>query len=151
MKIIIRSTKLSDINQMMAVNEITLPENYDKIFWEYKFHEAKQHSFVAIGMGEVIGYIFADDESIISFAILNKFCNKGVGKNLMHHCLNTYTKPVTLHVRISNKRAIHLYESIGFIYSKLITNYYNKPDEDAHEMTWFPGTKHIEHKKINIV
>ncbi|QKF94734.1 ribosomal RNA methyltransferase FtsJ domain protein [Fadolivirus algeromassiliense] len=151
MKIIIRPTKFHDITQMMEVNENSLPENYNREFWSQKFHEGKTHSFVAIGLGKVIGYIFCDDQSIISFAIDEMYRGKGIGKQLIHHCLNTYKSPVRLHVRVNNFTALKLYRSLGFTEAETLKDYYVEPVEDAYLMEWKPaGVRYLEHHKMNI-
>ena len=114
-KIFIRSTKFLDISQIKKINEASLQENYPKSYWDEKFHEGKTHSFVAICLNQIIGYIFCADSNIMSFAIIEQYRNKGIGKQLMHCCLNTFDIAVTLHVRISNENAIKLYRSAGFV------------------------------------
>lgn len=151
MKIIIRSTKLLDVNQMMKLNQKILPENYDHEYWIEKFHEGKTHSFVATWATLVIGYIFCDDTTIISFAIDEKFRGKGLGKQLLHCCLNTYTKPVRLHVRCSNEIALKLYKSVGFIEEEKISEYYTDPIEEAYLMVHKPtGIRYEEKRKLNV-
>lgn len=149
MKIIFRPTKLSDINQMMQLNEKSLAENYQKEFWNMKFYEGKNHSFVAVWATLIIGYIFCDGDCIISFALDEKFRGKGVGRQLIHHCLNTYTNPVKLHVRVTNDVALKLYRSLGFVETETIVDYYTTPTENAYAMIWKPnGTKYEIKKKI---
>lgn len=135
--------------------EINLNASYDpftEAFWTEKFHKSKCHSFVAIGLAEIIGYIFCDEEYIISFVIDEKYRGKGIGTQLIHHSLNTYKKPVNLHVRISNEKAQKLYHSLGFIEIETIKDYYIDPTEDAYKMEWAPSpkTKFEEYKKLNI-
>lgn len=151
MKVVIRPTKFSDIPQLMKLNQETLPENYTQEFWSQKFYEGKSHSFVAVHGGEVIGYAFCDKELLISFALNEKFRNKGIGKQLLYHCLNTFTTPVSLHVRVSNEVALKLYKSVGFKEDKKIDGYYVNPVEDAFEMKWEPtGIKYKETKKLKV-
>lgn len=150
MKILIRPTKLTDIAQMMTLNQNSLPENYDKEFWMQKFHVCKSHSFVALVSGDIIGYIFADNDSIISFAVDSKYRGKGIGKQLLHHCLNTFTNSVKLHVRVSNEPALKLYSLLGFKETETIKNYYVSPVEDSYVMEWKPtAIKYEEKKKFN--
>lgn len=151
MKILIRQTKFIDIKQMMNLNEKSLTENYDREFWNQTFHIGKTHSFVAIWATTVIGYIFCDNDTIISLAIDDKFRNKGIGKQLLHNCLNTYNTPVKLHVRVTNDVALKLYKSLRFIEEEKITEYYVNPTEDAYTMIWKPnGIKYEEKRRINI-
>lgn len=151
MKITIRQTRFLDINRMMEINQKSLTENYEKDFWSTKFYEGKTHSFVAIGMGMVIGYIFCDKDTIISVAIDEKYRGKGIGRQLLNYCLNTYKTPVKLHVRINNEPALKLYRSLGFIETETLNEYYIDPIEDAYLMEWKPtGVKYEENRKISI-
>ena len=151
MKIIIRPTKFLDINQMMELNQRALPENYNREFWSQKFYEGKTHSFVATWATLVIGYIFCDETTIISFAIDEKFRGKGLGKQLLYCCLNTYNKPVRLHVRVSNEIALKLYRSVGFVEEEKMSEYYSNPTEGAYQMIRkLTNIKYEEKRKLNI-
>lgn len=151
MKLIIRPMTFIDINQVMEVNQNSLPENYPKEYWILKFHEGKTHSFVATMASMIIGYIFCDNNTIISFAISEKYRGKGIGKHLIQNCLNTFQNPVTLHVRITNEPALKLYKSFGFIEKELLNEYYTNPVDDAYLMEWTPtDVLYIGFKKINV-
>lgn len=138
MKIIIRLMKLIDVGQMMELNKKCLPENYPRNYWIDTYQKGKTHSFVAVFANLVIGYVFCDENTIISFAVDEKFRNKKIGKQLMHHCLNTFTTNVTLHVRVTNDIAINLYKSLGFIEKETLIEYYANPKADAFTMTRAP-------------
>lgn len=152
MKILFRSMKLLDINQVKKINEENLPENYSKDFWIETFHDgAKLHSFVAEAMTQIIGYVFSDQEGVISLAVDNRFRGKGIAEQLMKHCLNTYTNDITLHVRKSNLQALNLYKKLGFNEKDVITDYYINPTEDALLLFWkFNNDRFVENKKMNV-
>ena len=135
-KVVIRPAKFGDINQIMAVNARNLPENYSEGFWRATFAEGggKSRSFVATYASDIVGYIFCDSESIVSFAIDEAFRRLGVGRQLMHHCLNAQTGPIHLHVRVDNESAIALYTSVGFTATNVIEGYYSYGN--ALEMRW---------------
>lgn len=149
-KVLIRPAKYSDLPHMMRVNMTNLPENYDAKFWIDIYNEAegRRHSFVATYATEVIGYIFCDKESVISFAIDEEYRRGGIGKQLMCHSLNSFTVPVHLHVKIDNEPAINLYKGVGFTEKAIIKQYYSET-EDAYELEWKPTkTKFQEIRKI---
>jgi len=151
MKIVIKPMKFMDINQVMEVNQNSLPENYPKEFWVLKFYEGKTHSFVVTISCTVIGYIFCDNNSIISFAISEKYRGKGIGKCLMQNCLNTFEIPVTLHVRSHNEPALKLYRTFGFIEKETLIDYYINPVDNADLMEFTStGYKYEEIRKLNI-
>lgn len=132
MKIILRPMKLIDIGQMMDLNQRSLPENYPRNFWIETYQKGKAHSYVAVFSKLIIGYVFCNENTIISVAIDEKYRNKGIGKQLMHLSLNTFNTTVNLHVRTTNKIAIHLYESLNFDINDKIHGYYG--NEDAYTM-----------------
>jgi [ribosomal protein S18]-alanine N-acetyltransferase len=151
MKIILRPARFLDIDEMMEVNQACLQENYTKEFWIDKFNEGKIHCFVATAMNRVIGYIFCDNNTVLSFAIMERYRGKSVGKNLMYHCLNTFKTPVGLHVRVTNDVALKLYKSLEFVEKEKIYKYYSNPIEDAYLMERKPnGSIYPETKKMNI-
>lgn len=150
-KIVIRNTKLMDLKQMSASNKRNLTENYDMDYWSETFNTngGKKHSFVATFASEIIGYIFASDDCIISFAIDEPFRRFGIGKQLLAHCLNTFTNFVTLHVRKSNEAARNLYKSFDFTDNRLIEGYYT--NEDAYEMIHkYNNKKYSQRSKLNV-
>ena len=139
MKIIIRSMKLHDINQIIVINEGAMAEHYPKESWVCKFYEGKSHSFVAISAGMVIGYIACSASYIVSFAVDSKFRGHGIGRQLLYHCLNTFESPVYLHARVNNATALRLYQSLNFIVRETLHDYYVSPIEDAYLMEWKPS------------
>lgn len=41
---------------------------------------------------------------------------------------------VDLYVRVSNKKAIQMYEKMGYVVYRRVLDYYSEPDEDAFDM-----------------
>jgi [ribosomal protein S18]-alanine N-acetyltransferase len=152
MKILIRQAKFSDLSQIDALNRKSLAENYNREFWIEKFNLGKDHCFVAICANEIIGYIFCDQGFVISFAVHELYRSKGIGQELLHHCLNSMNNKIKLHVRVSNEAAIKLYKKIGFTEEERMKNYYLSPPEDAYLMKWEKSlsVKFTERKKMNI-
>lgn len=148
-KVIIRPMRFLDINQVIEVNQKCLPENYNKVYLIDKFQKenAKNHSFVAECSKNIIGYIFCNDEMIISFAIYKEFRNKKIGTELLCHCLNTLSE-VKLQVRVSNNIAIELYNKLGFTFDTKIDNYYSNPTEDGYILKYKNDMKYPIDKKL---
>lgn len=148
----IRSAKFSDHKGMRAVTARNLTENYESEYWKFVL-EGNKYSFVATESNLIIGYILCDGKSIISFAIDEIYRGKGLGRQLLSHCLNMVTDTIMLHVDIANINAISLYESFGFIKSFEITNYYRNPDRNAWEMirtSTETSTKYTTKNKLTI-
>lgn len=77
----------------------------------------------------------AGEGEITNVVIAKKFRQKGIGRKLMEYMLNEAKRvgigDCTLEVRVSNKAAIHLYESLGFRSEGIRPGFYEKPVEDA--------------------
>lgn len=145
--------KLSDLSQVIEINEKSMPETYPCDFWIQKFYQGKNHCFVAVHSAAIIGYILCDGARITSFAIDEKYRSKGIGKILIQQCLNTIQQLyVTLHVRVGNAVAIKLYTSLNFVIEETVPNYYQTPDEDAYLMKWKSnGPRFPDRKKLTLL
>src|SRR5271157_5474079 len=101
-KVVFRQAKLSDLPKMKILNEKSLQENYDYEYWKAKWDTHKQHCHVALNCNDVVGYIFADDKTIISVAIDEKYRNKKIGTELLKHVLNSYPLNITNNESVNN-------------------------------------------------
>lgn len=134
-KVKILPAKRKDRHEMKAINEECLPENYTIEFWEMiiSYH----NSFIVRIDSYIAGYCLCDDKGIIcSFAILPKYRGVGFGERLLsttlEHLGKKYKQSI-LQVRVSNEKAINLYNKHGFKVNKTLSKYYGD-DEDAFEM-----------------
>lgn len=131
----VRKARRKDRQAMKACNERNLPENYELSYWEEKINDYK--SYVLLNEEKnIVGYCLCDGEQIISLAIDELYRRKGWGETLLKKCIEECenNRPLSLHVRISNEHAIHLYSKLGFVIHASKSNYYNNPLEGAHEM-----------------
>lgn len=105
--------------------------------------DAATHFFVAVSDGNVIGYLgisaVADEGYITNIAVTENQRGRGVGTLLLDRCLTLARELtlafVSLEVRVSNERAISLYEKMGFSNEGRRKNFYTNPTEDAIIMT----------------
>lgn len=109
-----------------------------------RYHIKKEKTFVITKDGTVIGYMilvyYKSNIRIYSIAILPQFRKKGYGTKLILHALDIakkmHKKYLSLEVNVHNKRAIALYETIGFIKQCRIQKYYHGK-VDAYKMHRF--------------
>ena len=95
--------------------------------------------YVAEVDGEIAGCCgirnIAGEGEITNVVVAEKFRKQGIGKQLMEYMLKEAPKygigDCTLEVRVSNKPAIHLYETLGFRGEGIRPDFYEKPAEDA--------------------
>ncbi|KKA26573.1 hypothetical protein TD95_005390 [Thielaviopsis punctulata] len=165
----IRVLQVSDVPLVQHANIENLPENY---FLKYHLYHAlswPQLSFVAVDVSrpektpydypKIVGYVLAKMEEepadgikhghITSLSVMRTHRRLGIAEKLMRQSqqamVETYgAEYVSLHVRISNKAAIHLYrETLGFKTDKIEAKYY-ADGEDAFSMRL--DLKHIRQK-----
>lgn len=149
----IRRFQRSDLEQVMQINRICLPENYSVSFF-LSLHEKFPATFiVAEEDGEVIGYVMCRIENglpgfglfgirrkghVVSIAVLPKHQRKGIGYALMQEAMKGMVghkaKECYLEVRTSNTAAVNLYKKMGFEIARIMRNYY-ADGEDAYVMS----------------
>jgi len=149
----LRQFKPSDLDRVIHINEVCLPENYSSFFFMDLFQHFPETFIVAEEDGEVAAYIMCRIESgmpsfrsfdipkkghIISVAVLPQYRRKGVAYALVckaTQAMSLYkAKECYLEVRVSNIPAINLYRKLGFKTTRTIKAYY-ADGEDAHLMS----------------
>ena len=147
----IRRATVDDLLKMQQTNLLCLPENYQYKYYIYHYlswpsllHVAEDHN------GKIVGYVLAklEDEDIkqgeiqghiTSISVLRTYRRLGVASKLMNHAINMMQEYfeadyVSLHVRVSNRPALHLYHSnLGFEVRGVEKEYY-ADKEDAYKM-----------------
>ena len=142
---------MEDLLKMQQTNLLCLPENYQFKYYIYHYlswpsllHVAEDHN------GKIVGYVLAklEDEDIkqgeiqghiTSISVLRTYRRLGVASKLMNHALNMMQEYfdadyVSLHVRVSNRPALHLYHNnLGFDVRGIEKGYY-ADTEDAYKM-----------------
>lgn len=131
-KIIVRLATRKDRLGIREVNEKSLPVGYDEKTWETMI--SQKLSFVAVASGLVVGYIVGNkDGCIVSFAVLETYRGKGLGKRLMlqfiEHMREAKYKQLILRVKVSNTIAQKLYLSMGFKQISILDKYYDNKED----------------------
>jgi len=149
----LRKFKPSDLDKVVHINQVCLPENYSNYFFMDLYQQFPETFIIAEGDEEIVGYIMCRIETglptfrtfeipkkghIISVAVLPQHRNKGIGYALVGSALEAMTnhkaKECYLEVRASNLPAINLYRKLGFQITKTIKGYYSD-GESAYMMT----------------
>ena len=147
----IRRATVEDLLKMQQTNLLCLPENYQFKYYIYHYlswpallHVAEDHN------GKIVGYVLAklEDEDvkpgevqghITSISVLRTYRRLGVASKLMSHAINMMQEYfdadfVSLHVRVSNRPALHLYhKNLGFDVRGIEKEYYGDKG-DAYKM-----------------
>jgi peptide alpha-N-acetyltransferase len=138
---------------MQACNLLNLPENYTYMYYLYHITSWPNILFVAEADNKkIVGYVLAkledDDESkkkhyneahITSLSVLRTHRKLGIATKLMqaaHHQMKTVYNChyCSLRVRVSNRAAITLYQSILGYEIRFTEQGYYADKEDAYDM-----------------
>jgi ribosomal-protein-alanine N-acetyltransferase len=95
--------------------------------------------YVAEEDGRLLGgcgvLMIVGEGNITNVVVVPEMRNKGVGTGLLQHMIKEGQKEgltaYTLEVRVSNTRAIHVYEKLGFVSEGIRPGFYERPAEDA--------------------
>ena len=140
----LRRFKPDDLNRVIYINQICLPENYSSFFFMDLFQRFPETFIVAEKDEMIVGYIMCRIESgfsifrsfgalkkghVISIAVLPEYRNQGVGYALIQEALRAMStsydaKECYLEVRVSNTTAVNLYKKIGFEGERTVRGYY---------------------------
>ncbi|KAH9892401.1 acyl-CoA N-acyltransferase [Xylariomycetidae sp. FL2044] len=155
----IRRLEAHDLPLIQHANLENLPENYFMKYYLYHALSWPQLSYVAVDVSrpkktpydypKIVGYVLAKMEEepadgvqhghITSLSVMRTHRRLGIAEKLMRQSqlamVETFgAQYVSLHVRVSNKAAIHLYtKTLGFDQEKPEPKYY-ADGEDAHCM-----------------
>ncbi|KAI5840699.1 acyl-CoA N-acyltransferase [Morchella snyderi] len=155
----IRVLQPSDIPHVQLANITNLPENYFLKYYLYHALSWPQLSYVAVDFSyadnhpgeppKIVGYVLAKMEEeptdgvqhghITSLSVMRTHRRLGLAEKLMRQSQKAMVeafgaKYVSLHVRVSNKAALHLYrDTLQFEVDKVEEKYY-ADGENAYSM-----------------
>jgi ribosomal-protein-alanine N-acetyltransferase len=133
----------ADLDAVMNINRVCLPENYAPYFFLDTFNTLPEAFVVAECEGRVVGYImcrlehgfsdlrklrFARKGHIVSVAVIPEYRNMGIACSLVQQALSAMSARSVdecyLEVRVNNYPAINLYRKLGFQVTRTIPRYY---------------------------
>lgn len=149
----LRLFKPADLEHVMHINKLCLPENYAPFFFMDLYKRFPKTFVVAEENGEVVGYVMCRIETafpgfglfgaakkghVISIAVLPSHQHQGIGFALMKEVMKAMVeydaKKCFLEVRASNTAGVSLYRKMGFEVKRMIRGYY-ADGEDAYVMS----------------
>lgn len=144
----IRQATVDDLLQMQRCNLMCLPENYQLKYYFYHILSWPQLLYVAEDYdGQIVGYVLAKMEEeatevhghITSLSVARTHRKLGLASRLMSAAHNAMrevfgAKYSSLHVRVGNQGALHLYkDTLGYQVHDREEKYY-ADGEDAFDM-----------------
>ena len=149
----LRKFALSDLQSVMEINKLCLPENYSDFFFVDLYRRFPETFIVAEEEGTIIGYIMCRIEvglsslgfgglvkkgHVVSVAVMPEHRRKGCGEALVCNTMEAMklygSKQCYLEVRVTNEQAIKLYKKLEFEVARTVHGYY-ADGEDAFVMT----------------
>ncbi|MCW4009395.1 MAG: GNAT family N-acetyltransferase [Candidatus Bathyarchaeota archaeon] len=149
----LRKFKPDDLQKVMRINRVCLPENYTDMFF-MDLHERFSETFiVAEENREIVGYIMCRIEvglgsfglgglirkgHVVSLAVLPKSRHHGMASALLEAAMagmsNYKAKQIYLEVRVTNEAGVNLYRKVGLSITRTIPGYYSD-GENAYVMS----------------
>ncbi|MDI9609659.1 MAG: ribosomal protein S18-alanine N-acetyltransferase [Candidatus Verstraetearchaeota archaeon] len=150
-KFAVREFRPGDLESVITINKVCLPENYSPDFF-MEHHWENPRIFLVAQVGDkVVGYNmcriefgisnikrdFAKKGHVISIAVLEGYRGMGIGRKLMEEGMKNVRESgaseIYLEVRQSNLPAIQLYRKLGFRAVRVLEGYY-RDGENAYLM-----------------
>lgn len=139
----IRRMEEKDLDRITELEEELFPADpWQKKNFLYELSENPYaRLFVCEKDGTIAGYadlwIMFEQAQIANLAVAGEYQGRGIGRELMECCLKEAEEAgcevISLEVRVSNARAISLYQKSGFIRAAVRKGYYEN-GEDADLM-----------------
>ena len=142
-----------DLQKVMHINRICLPENYTDVFFVDLYQKYPETFIVAEEDGNIVGYIMCRIEiglssigmggltrkgHVVSLAVMPENRKQGIASALLKEAmqgLQSYkAKQIFLEVRVTNDDAVTLYKKLGLAVTRTIGGYYSD-GEDAYVMS----------------
>lgn len=136
MELMIRKAELSDIPDIMKIENLAFAEPWKEISFreEISSHEV----FVLMKNSKLAAYIcgwkILDEYNITNLAVKENLRRNGLAEKLVSYIIEIHRKDcslIYLEVRESNLAARKLYKKMGFGVIGVRKNYYPNPREDA--------------------
>ncbi|MCI8409140.1 MAG: ribosomal protein S18-alanine N-acetyltransferase [Lachnospiraceae bacterium] len=135
----IRYMKKEDLDQVWGIEQTLFSKPWSKQDFLDALSKEENIYIVAEDKEQILGYCgiwgVAGEGQITNVAVKKEYQGKGIATSLFCDVLKKgETKELhvyTLEVRVSNNRAIHLYEKMGFVSAGVRKNFYELPTEDA--------------------
>jgi len=148
----IQEFREADLDQVMYINKVCLPENYPSFFFMSIHYKFPKSFLVAVDQGTLCGYCMWRIEKglsnfalrwskkghLVSIAVLEANRKQGIGELLLMKGMQSMkeeygAQEFILEVRVSNTPAIKMYEKHQYTNIKTLDAYY-RDGENAYMM-----------------
>ena len=134
-----RALGLSDLNAIDAIEQRAYRTPWSRSMFASELAKASSVCIGAFDGERLIGYVinsrYVDAWHIMNVAVDPDYRRRGVATRLLEQVFeqtkDDQRRGYTLEVRVSNNRAIELYEKLGFVRQGIRRGYYTDNREDA--------------------
>ncbi|MDO8737130.1 MAG: ribosomal protein S18-alanine N-acetyltransferase [Thermoleophilia bacterium] len=135
----IRPMRLSDLKQVLEIEQSSFPRPWSLNAFITQLAKDSSVCLVAVDDGMIVGYIIATQYvevwHMLDLAVHDGYRRKYLATDMIERfldiCCSDKHRGFTLEVRKSNRGAIKMYESFGFICTGIRKGYYSDNGEDA--------------------
>ncbi len=135
----IRRLGLSDLNAIEAIEQRAYRTPWSRSMFASELAKGSSICLGAFEGDQLVGYVvnsrYVDAWHVMNVAVDPDQQRRGIATRLLEHLFeltrDDQRRGYTLEVRVSNKDAIGLYESLGFVRQGLRRGYYTDNREDA--------------------
>ena len=135
----IRRLGLSDLNAIEAIEQRAYRTPWSRSMFASELAKGSSICLGAFEGDQLVGYVvnsrYVDAWHVMNVAVDPDQQRRGIATRLLEHLFeltrDDQRRGYTLEVRVSNKEAIGLYESLGFVRQGLRRGYYTDNREDA--------------------
>ncbi|MFR7590580.1 MAG: ribosomal protein S18-alanine N-acetyltransferase [Longibaculum sp.] len=140
---LIRAMDINDVERVVELENILFTSSWNASDFMYEILENQfSYNFVLEEDECIVGYvgvwIMYEQSQITTIGIDPLYQRRGLGRALLEamidFALQQDCQVMSLEVRISNQKALSLYQSLGFQTKAIRKNYYQDNHEDAYLM-----------------
>lgn len=137
---LLRAMRLSDLDNIMPLEHQLFSSPWSKDDYIYELSSNPYTKYYVLEDDKIVGYvgiwITYETAQITTIGIAKERQGEGLSKLLMNKVIEETKdcEAITLEVRVSNVKAIKLYESYGFKKEAIRKDYYLDNHEDAYLM-----------------
>ncbi len=140
---LIRAMDINDVERVVELENILFTSSWNASDFMYEILENQfSYNFVLEEDEYIVGYvgvwIMYEQSQITTIGIDPHYQRRGLGRALLEamidFALQQDCQVMSLEVRISNQKALSLYQSLGFQTKAIRKNYYQDNHEDAYLM-----------------
>lgn len=140
---LIRAMELEDLDRIVELEHILFTSAWNKSDFIYELLENQfSFNYVLEADNQIVGYVgvwlMYEQAQITTIGVDPAYMRRGLGRMMMQEmielAMNQGCEKMSLEVRVSNQKAISLYESLGFETVTIRKDYYQDNHEDAYLM-----------------